>query len=150
MAEAEELKLLLKQLFESQKLAVLATHNQGQPYASLVAFAATPDLKHLVFATTRATRKFSNLTADSRVAMLVDTRTNQDSDIRSAMAATATGTAEEVHDPVREVLREIYLEKHPHLKDFLHSPTCALLRIKVDTYYLVRRFQKVVEIHVTP
>ena len=42
----------------------------------------------------------------------------------------------------------IYLKKHPYLKDFVNSPTCALVLVRVDTYFLVRRFQEVSEIHV--
>jgi len=41
----------------------------------------------------------------------------------------------------------LYLEKHPYLKDFVNSPSCAFLKLTVKTYYLVRRFQNVVEIH---
>ena len=76
----------LLSLLNSQPLALLATQNQGQPYASLVAFAASDDLKALFFATTRSTRKYANLSSDSRVAMLVDNRSNQASDFRWAMA----------------------------------------------------------------
>ncbi|MGD2125989.1 MAG: pyridoxamine 5'-phosphate oxidase family protein [Desulfobacteraceae bacterium] len=138
----------LKDLLNSQKLGVLATHSKRQPYASLVAIVATEDLKHLLFATTRSTRKYENLARDPRVAVLVDSRSNQDADIHNAMAATATGGAEEVPQSEREAYLEIYLSKHPHLKDFVSSPTCALIRVKVDTYFLVSRFQRVLELHI--
>ena len=42
---------------------------EGKLYSNLVAFAATPDLRGLVFATTRATRKFENPTVDPRVSI---------------------------------------------------------------------------------
>ena len=77
MKEKEQIREILLELFSSQKLAVLGTHQSGQPYGSLVAFAATADLKNLVFATTRATRKFANLQADSRVSMVLDNRSNR-------------------------------------------------------------------------
>jgi hypothetical protein len=51
-----QLKTLLKGLFSSQSLAVLATYGGGQTYGSLVAFAATDDLEVVVFATARDTR----------------------------------------------------------------------------------------------
>ena len=41
----------------------------------------------------------------------------------------------------------LYLEKHPYLRNFVESPTCALLALDVDTYYAVERFQKVLEWH---
>lgn len=87
--KADGLESLLRDLFRFQRLAVLATQREGQPFTNLVAFAATDDLKHLAFATTRATRKYANLAADSQVAMLVDNRRNQISDFENAAAVTA-------------------------------------------------------------
>jgi len=89
LEEKEQIREILLELFSAQKLAVLGTHQAGQPYGSLVAFAATPDLKSLLFATTRATRKFANLQADSRVSMVFDNRSNRVADFRKAVAATA-------------------------------------------------------------
>jgi nitroimidazol reductase NimA-like FMN-containing flavoprotein (pyridoxamine 5'-phosphate oxidase superfamily) len=148
LSEESELEHLIRELFESQKLAVLGTQNQGQPYANLIAFAASEDLKSLYFATTRATRKYANIEADARVTVLIDNRSNQDSDFSQAAAVTATGTAQEVVASKRGEVLAIYLAKHPMLKDFVQSPSCALLQIKVATYYLVRRFQNVMELHV--
>ena len=148
MEEASELKSNLESLLRTQNLGVLSTHQKGWPYASLVAFAATEDSKYLVFATTRSTRKYANIESDSRVAMLIDNRSNQTDDFHSAMAVTATGKAEEVDPHEKEIYLKIYLEKYPHLKDFVNAPSCALLKIKIDTYYLVNRFQKVFELHI--
>ena len=137
----------LRALLESQRLAVLATHREGQPYGSLVSFVATEDMKQVLFATTRSTRKYENLTADARVALLIDNRSNQDSDIHEATAVTATGRADEIDGADKERFLRLYLERHPHLQDFVNSPTCALLRVRVETYYLVNRFQEVTELH---
>jgi nitroimidazol reductase NimA-like FMN-containing flavoprotein (pyridoxamine 5'-phosphate oxidase superfamily) len=145
LKEKEQIRKILLELFSSQKLAVLGTHQRGQPYGSLVAFAATPDLKSIVFATTRATRKFANLQADSRVSMVLDNRSNRVVDFRKAVAATALGRAKEVRGKERKKLAKLYLAKHPHLKEFVSSPTCALVRIRVEIYYLVWRFQNVFE-----
>jgi nitroimidazol reductase NimA-like FMN-containing flavoprotein (pyridoxamine 5'-phosphate oxidase superfamily) len=146
--DTSKLRKTLEALFDSQRLGVLATFGRGQPYGSLVAFAATDDLKHLLFATTRATRKYANLVAQSRVSMLVDNRSNQDSDFHSSIAVTAMGRAEEVEASERDRFLKLYLAKHPYLEDFVMSPTCALLKISVDKYYMVSRFQNVMELHV--
>jgi nitroimidazol reductase NimA-like FMN-containing flavoprotein (pyridoxamine 5'-phosphate oxidase superfamily) len=145
LKEKQRIKQILFELFTSQKLAVLGTHQGGQPYGSLVAFAATLDLKNLVFATTRATRKFANLRADPRVSMVLDNRSNRVADFRKAVAATALGRAREVRGKERENLAEMYLAKHPHLKEFVGSPTCALVKMRVEVYYVVWRFQNVFE-----
>jgi nitroimidazol reductase NimA-like FMN-containing flavoprotein (pyridoxamine 5'-phosphate oxidase superfamily) len=148
--DLNKVKRDLWRLLNSQPLAVLATQNQGQPYASLVAFASSDDLKSLYFATTRSTRKYANLSGDSRVAMLVDNRSNKTSDFRWAMAATATGKTEEVDPGKRENALVLYLAKHPHLRDFVHAPTCAFCEVRVQTFFVVTRFQNVVEVHIRP
>jgi nitroimidazol reductase NimA-like FMN-containing flavoprotein (pyridoxamine 5'-phosphate oxidase superfamily) len=148
LSEESELEQLIRDLFESQKLAVLATQNKGQPYANLIAFAASDDLKSLYFATGRATRKYANIEADARVTVLIDNRSNEDSDFSQAAAVTATGRAKEVVDSARDEVLAIYLAKHPMLEEFVRSPSCALLKVEVQTYYLVRRFQNVMELHV--
>jgi heme iron utilization protein len=148
MNDTDRTRQRLRDLFENQQLAVLSTHNEGQAYASLVAFAAAEDLQELLFATARSTRKFGNLSAEPRVAMLIDSRTNRTADFREAVAVTATGVAGEVAESEREALQELYLQKHPHLVDFVTAPACALVRIRVDRYYLVSRFQNVVELHI--
>jgi heme iron utilization protein len=149
MTDREQLQQRLRQLFTSQKLAVIATQHEGQPYASLIAFAASDDLKELFFATPRATRKFAYLQANPRVALLMDSRSNQDADIHRAIAATALGTAAEVPPEEREQVLKRFLAKHPHLEEFAQSPSTAVVRVSVETYYVVSRFQEVMELHVT-
>jgi len=43
----------------------------------------------------------------------------------------------------------IYLDKHPSLKEFVESPTIALLSVRVKTCIMVSRFQNVQELHVS-
>jgi nitroimidazol reductase NimA-like FMN-containing flavoprotein (pyridoxamine 5'-phosphate oxidase superfamily) len=148
MNDTTDLLAVIRNLLDSQKLAVLATQNHGQPYVNLVAFAATADLKYILFATTRATRKFANLLADPRVALLVDNRKNDVADFAEAAALTALGKAWELHGSERQQFLEVYLKKHPHLQEFVNAPTCAFLRIKVDKYIVVRQFQDVQEIQI--
>ena len=142
------LKEFLKDLFSSQRLAVLATQNRRQPYGNLVAFMATDDLKHLLFATTRATRKYANISRNPRIAMVVDNRSNQEADFHQAAAVTATGVVKEVEGPEKARFQKLYLSRHPYLKEFVSSPTCALLKMEVETYYVVNRFQNVMELHI--
>lgn len=146
MEKTSQLKKFLKSLLSKQKLAVLATHNRKQPYGNLVAFMATDDLKHLLFATARATRKYANISENPKVAMVVDNRSNQEADFHQAAAVTATGVVKEIEGPEKERFKKLYLTKHPYLKEFVSSPTCAMLKVEVETYYVVRQFQNVVEL----
>ena len=150
MISNDQFRKRLAELFGSQNLATLATHTDGQPYASLVAFYAADDLKHIYFVTPKTTRKFANLNADSRVAVMVNSSTNQASDFHRAISVTAVGSAEEIEGSETEPVLRQYLVKHPHLEEFVRSPTCALVRISVKTYYLVKNFQNVMELHLEP
>lgn len=84
MDQATDIRDKIEKLFISQKLAVLATSDGGQPYTSLVAFRGTADLKHLYFVTPKATRKFANLLNDQRVSMLINNAVNADDDFHDA------------------------------------------------------------------
>ena len=150
METNKQFRKRLGELFRSQNLAALSTHHAGQPYASLVAFYTTDDLKHIYFVTPKTTRKFDNLTADNRVAVMVNSSTNQTSDFHQAISVTAVGKAEEVAGTDKELILGQYLVKHPHLEDFVRSPTCALVRVVVDSYYMVKNFQNVTELHLKP
>jgi nitroimidazol reductase NimA-like FMN-containing flavoprotein (pyridoxamine 5'-phosphate oxidase superfamily) len=150
MISNDQFRKRLRELFSSQSLAVLSTHHAGQPYASLVAFYAGDDLKHIYFVTAKTTRKFANLTANNRVAIMVNSSTNQISDFHQAISVTAVGKAEEVAGADKEPILSQYLAKHPHLEDFVRSPTCALVRVVVASFYMVKNFQNVTELHLEP
>lgn len=150
MKDMEKLKQQVNELLASQRLAVLATRTSREPYTNLVAFAETPDLATILFATTRTTRKYANLSGNSRVALLIDNRSNEAADFRNAMAVSATGTCREVEDHERKRLLGIYLAKHPFLRDFVTAPTCALMTIQMEKYSVVQRFQHVVEFTIEP
>lgn len=66
------------------------------------------------------------------------------------MAVTVLGSAGEVTGPEKEAGLKRYLQKHPYLEDFVRSPTCALVKVYVHTYILVKNFQHVTELHFEP
>lgn len=143
MADNEKLREATRNVFNQQLLAVLATHEQGQPHTSLVGFVASEDLSMLFFATERSTRKFTNLQADPRVSLLIDTRTHTATDFSTATAITVYGQASEVQGSLKQRYVDHYLQRLPQLRDFVLSPTCALVMVKVDKYSIVTRFKQV-------
>ena len=138
MSNPRDLRRNLKDVLSTQRFCVLATQGEGQPYGSLVAFAETEDLKQLVFATSRDTRKFSNLMSEPRVALVIDSRSNGDSDLKNAVAVTALGLAHEAVGDERERLARVYLAKHPGLPGFIGSPEMALCAVAVEDYVVAR------------
>jgi nitroimidazol reductase NimA-like FMN-containing flavoprotein (pyridoxamine 5'-phosphate oxidase superfamily) len=137
----------LKDLFDKQRVGVLSTQQRNRPYASLVAFAVTRDLKSFIFATPRTTRKYSNIMVSKRAALLIDNRSNRMRDFRRAMAVTAVGAVRELRKSKRSRFIRLYTDKNPHLEGFIESPTCAVLCLEAETLHVVDRFQHVVELH---
>ena len=137
----------VRKLMTEQRLGVLCTAQpDGQPYPSLVAIAASPDLEQVGFATLRATRKFANLSSEPRVALLLDDRANQPSDLVDAAAVTLRGRAREIEGDERVRWTTALLARHHTLADILRSPDCAVVVIDVDRLLLVTRFQRVTEL----
>lgn len=147
MQTDDQFRKKLTELFAMQNLASLSTQKDGQPYANLVAFYASDDLEQLFFVTPKTTRKFANLSADNRVALMVNNSTNQMHDFHEAIAVTAVGTASEISGIEKKKVLKHYLTKHPYLEDFARAPTCALVGVRVQSYILVRNFQNVTELH---
>lgn len=140
MNERTDIDERVRGLLATEIFAALATHGDGQSYGSLVAFAASPDLRRLAFATLRASRKFANLEAEPRVALLIDNRTNRANDLHEAIATTATGPAVAVEGAERAALQARLVERHPALAAFVTSPDCAIVRVDVEEYHTVTRF----------
>jgi len=124
---------LVRKVVDSQYFAVLGSDDKGQPYTSLVAFAASPDLKYLVFITNRNTRKYRNIIQNSHVCLLIDNRANSSSDINKAIAVTALGSAHE--EAGRESkLYSIFVQRHPYLNKFASDRDSVVIAVAVSEY----------------
>ncbi len=136
----------IRSLLTAQRFAVLATQEGDQPYTNLVTVAASSDLRSVLFPTLRASQKFANMAACPNVALLVDNRSNLESDLSEGIALTVLGTAGEITGDERQTLTALYLAKHPGLQSFLDDPDCALVRVRVTRYVLVSNFQEKAEL----
>ena len=145
MNNTDAIASTVRQLLKSQKYAVLATDNCGQPYTSLMAFAVTDDLQSILLMTERGRLKYKNLITNPRVAIFIDNRENIGRDLDDAMTISARGLAEEVLGEDCLASKAFCLTRHPDLKAFAASPTCAMIRIRVKSYVVVRRFEEVTE-----
>jgi heme iron utilization protein len=139
----------LTQLGRGQLFAVVATQGGDKPYASLVAFAITDDLKLVVFATKRGTKKYANMMANPEVALLLDDRSNDPRDLTTGIAVTATGKVSEAPTDERDRLLKLFTTKHPSLAGFVAAEDTALMKVHVDSYVVVTRFQQVITLYVT-
>ena len=143
MKTPEGTHTIIRELMNAQKLAVLATQKKGQPYASLVAFAATDDLKHIIFFTPAKTRKFEQLSANPQVALLINNSLNREADFEKAVAVTAVCHAGQAGDDEKETFMNLYSAKHPSLTEFARNPVNAMVKLTVQRFHLVENFQQV-------
>ncbi|MCG6537326.1 MAG: pyridoxamine 5'-phosphate oxidase family protein [Syntrophales bacterium LBB04] len=137
---------IVKELFSSQRLAVLSTQGEGTPYGNLVAFVVSADLKNLFFITGRKTRKFTNIITNPQVSLVMDNRSNRPSDFQEAVVITALGRAEEINEGEKGRILEFFLARHSDLRPFATSPDCALIEVRVEKYIVVSHFQEVAEL----
>ena len=144
--QTKQIRRDINEMLNSQQLGVLATCGSKYPYATIVGFAVTDDLSIILFATFRDTHKYRNMQADPHVSILMDNRSNRVEDFSSAQALTILGTAEDVCEDEESEFKSLYLQRHPHLREFISDPNCALMKVKVDKYILVSRFQEVMEL----
>jgi len=133
---------VLQQVVTAQRFAVLATQQNDQPYMNLVAFAASDDLSSILFATVRSTQKYRNMEENKRVAILIDSRRNEPSDLTEALAITEIGSASELTDKRNDKLVQYYLDRHPTLTEFVQRPETAIFSVIV-TDYILAHFDRV-------
>ena len=138
------LKAAVKQLMSTQLYGVLATaSNSGAPHCSIVAFVSADDLASLVFVTPRNTRKFTYIGARPQVSLFVDNRSDQADDLMQVIGVEASGIAHELSGGEAGPYRELFLAKYPQMSGFVRAPGSAIVRIAVDHYDVVDRFQHV-------
>lgn len=143
LGEERNLKQMLAS-FEDLRFAVLATSDEGRPYASLIAFAFTPDRQTVIFATPKATRKYRNMMSQKSVSILIDNRSGTPEDLSHAEAITLVGPARPVRAGARkEEYRKVFKDKHPQLASFIDDPGTALMAMLIEQAVHVTRFQDV-------
>lgn len=108
---------------------VLATSFQDVPHASLMAYTVRADLEYIHMATSARTRKWANLLANPRMALLLDDRSNGSAGPTKALTiggdqVNVAGQAEQ-----SEIMTAL-LARHPHLEGLLSREDIRIIRLK--------------------
>lgn len=138
MSNLTAVKTYIEDIFKNSRFAVLATEADGQPHASLIAVTPLEGFRQLVFATYRNTRKYNNIVQNTKVAVLVESIDINRAGPYKSFVLTAFGHAEEIETLEKNMVFNTHLERHPELSSFLQSEQCTFVKIKVDTYQVVR------------
>lgn len=134
-----QLRKKITGLLSEQKLAALATRDKMYPYNTLVAFTFTEDLKYIIFATGKDTRKYQNILKYPYISLLIDNRKNDQEDFNHAIALTVKAKGKKAE---KQYYADLYLERFPELKDFLENPQTELVLLEIQEFIYVYKFQK--------
>jgi heme iron utilization protein len=138
MSNLIAIKKYIEDIFKISRFAVLATEGNGQPHASLIGITPIENYRKLIFATYRDTRKYTNLTHNGKVAVLVESIDINRSGLQESFVLTAFGHVEEMETEAKNIAFNAHVGRHPELLSFMQSEDCSLVLIKVDTYQVVR------------
>jgi len=127
----------IEDVLKLNKFAVLATESGGQPHASLIAITPFGDFRKLIFATYRNTRKYRNLSHNSKVAVLIERGDVNMKDLQESIVLTIFGHTEEISIAENEVAYQAHLKRHPEMKSFMLSSDCALILVIAQSYQVV-------------
>ena len=110
-----------------------------------ISFISDEECRAIYFITGRGTRKFRNISVNPSVSLLVSTAEGRSSGFSEAAAITITGTASIIEGTPGEEILKRYSEKLPFLKEFLNFHDCAMIKVNVSGYLLVKNFQDTYE-----
>ena len=133
-----QIRKYIEGILQTCRLAVLATEAHGQPHASLIAITPLQGFRQIIFATYRNTRKFENILHNGRVAVLIQGEDMDSLNQQKGFALTAFGDAQELGISEVEEAVHAHLIRHPDLESLMHSGGFVIIRIKVETYQVVR------------
>lgn len=129
----------MKALIKEKDMCVLATVCGETPHCSLMAYVSDADCREIYLVTHKQTTKYRNLSKNPAVSLLVDTREEHQGPLRKeAKAITVAGVYERIEDRVKGGLaRELFLKRHPHMKELMDHPDAEILCIRIVSYLLL-------------
>lgn len=141
MNKINKLKSTIRNITTEELFGVLATSVNDLPYTNLIAFVLQDDLKKLFFPTPKDTKKFKNLTLNKKISFHIHNSKNSYNDTEDAVGITITGNAIEYLEENSTKIKDLYLLKHPHMKEFLYAPNTAFICVDIERYDVVENFQ---------
>jgi nitroimidazol reductase NimA-like FMN-containing flavoprotein (pyridoxamine 5'-phosphate oxidase superfamily) len=129
----------IREILQTQRLCVLATSWQEEPYCSLMGYLWDQDTGDFYMVTSSESRKFRNLNQNPRVSLLLDTRTTEKPrDGASIRALTVQGKAQLFSGPGigEEVLKRMQ-QVHPQLRNLLQNQKVVVVRVRPISFLLL-------------
>jgi nitroimidazol reductase NimA-like FMN-containing flavoprotein (pyridoxamine 5'-phosphate oxidase superfamily) len=127
----------IKELVRKKNFCVLSTASNDKPYCSLMTYIADKACKEIYMVTHKNTTKFNNLQKNPSVSLLIDSRETQPRSDAQALTIDGIFIAL-VNESKKQKIRKRMIEKFPHLKNFIFHPEAELIRIKINSFLLLK------------
>jgi len=129
----------MKDIVISNDLCVLATVSEGKPHCSLMSYISDEEGQEVYLISHKQTKKYSNLMENPTVSLLIDTREEEKGKRRVYIKAlTVSGEFQAIKDlGEKDLIRAKFMERHPHLLDFLKDPGAEIFSIKIKSFQLL-------------
>jgi nitroimidazol reductase NimA-like FMN-containing flavoprotein (pyridoxamine 5'-phosphate oxidase superfamily) len=129
----------IKNLICRNNRCVLATVSGTRPHCSLMSYTADSRGREIYMITLKNTQKFTNLLANPRVSLLIDTR-EEDAGIRGdrTKAVTVTGVFREIRDQrEKDAVCAQLAAAHPRLQELAGHPDAEPFCVSVESVQLL-------------
>lgn len=129
----------IKEILQTQRLCVLATSCQEEPYCSLMGYLWDQDTGEFYMVTSSESKKFRNLNQNPNVSLLLDTRTTEKQQEGAyTKALTVQGKAKLLSGPgLGEKVLQRMLEVHPQLRNLLENQKVVVVRVRPISFLLL-------------
>jgi nitroimidazol reductase NimA-like FMN-containing flavoprotein (pyridoxamine 5'-phosphate oxidase superfamily) len=129
----------MKALAKEKDICVLATVAGIEPHCSLMAYATDDDCAEIYMVSYKDTHKYKNMTENSFVSIMIDTRDeNASPRLPGTKALTISGVFKRLDEEEKKAfVRRKLLERHPYLKEFLNQPDAEPFVIRVSSFLLL-------------
>ncbi len=129
----------MKELVKGNDLCVLATVSEGRPHCSLMFYISDEEGREIFLISNKQTKKYVNLIENPIASLLIDSREEQKGQGRFAIKAlTVSGEFQTIKDSgKKDQIRAKFLERHPHLLEFLNDPGGEIFSIKLKSFQLL-------------
>jgi general stress protein 26 len=128
----------MKALLRENSMGVLATCLNDRPHCSLMAYVTDESAENVYMVTLRASQKYSNLSQNPNVSLLVDSRMSGNTPREHIQALTLSGVCSTPRDERdrKSALHRIE-EKHPHLQELVNNPDVEVICVSIKTLLLL-------------
>jgi nitroimidazol reductase NimA-like FMN-containing flavoprotein (pyridoxamine 5'-phosphate oxidase superfamily) len=129
----------MQRLLKENHLCVLATSADNVPHCSLMTYVTSETGDRVYMLTRRGSKKYTNLTANPQVSLLIDTRSVGDAAGGEGLKAlTVSGDYSPIHDEAeRQRVLRLLVEIHPQLGELADLPDAEPVVITVRSFLLL-------------